>query len=770
MSGPGLRSSALPLLLVPIALLAAPGAALPGHAYYFRDFTLTFYPLRHFQALELAAGRFPTWNPLLNEGTFHFPSLYPLDLLHVLYPGPAAVSWLLTLHLPVAALAAYAWARETGIGRLGALGSGAVFALAGFTLSTLNLYVFLQALAWIPALLALMLRAARLGGRSVPAAALLVALCTSTFAVEFVAQAVVLLLALVAVGPTGTAGLRRVLAALALGLGLAAVPIGLVVEALPATQRGAGGIPEAASAFAQHPVSFLQALVPGLFGSVGAPLERWWGGRFFTGGFPYFASLYVGPVFLALASVGWPAQERRVRSVLMVASLLGLWYATGTAGGLAPALAGLPGFRSLRYPSKAVLLPFLAVVWLAGNGLARLANGAGWRLLACVLGLEAALAGGVGLVARLYDGLGELLALSPGVHATLRSRLPLDCAFVAGVALAGVALCHSVRAASAPRAAAVLLALGIADLARAGAGVNPQVAPAFFELLPELRALRLEQGRIFSFGAQNSPAFRAWLAQRAPGAGLWAFFISRQMLAPYNNVLDGIESAEGVDRTAVLAAPPAVAAHEYHPALIGSVVPKLQRAGVTHVLSLDPLSSAALTPLAEVATGVPELTIRVYALAGSRPRFYVACDLARGGRPDPSRDAGGWEAVSIDAPAAADCRQAVATRIAALPDRERYRIESDGKGYLVVAATYARGWTATVDGRPAPVLRADVRYRAVAVPKGASDVEFRYRAPGLRPGLAISLLSALVAAALLARRRAGDGRAGAEVDAHGSGR
>ena len=39
------------------ALLADPGAALPSATYYFRDITLTFLPLRLFQARELAAGR-----------------------------------------------------------------------------------------------------------------------------------------------------------------------------------------------------------------------------------------------------------------------------------------------------------------------------------------------------------------------------------------------------------------------------------------------------------------------------------------------------------------------------------------------------------------------------------------------------------------------------------------------------------------------------------------------------------------------------------------
>ena len=36
-------------------------------------------------------------------------------------------------------------------------------------------------------------------------------------------------------------------------------------------------------------------------------------------------------------------------------------------------------------------------------------------------------------------------------------------------------------------------------------------------------------------------------------------------------------------------------------------------------------------------------------------------------------------------------------------------------------------WTATIDGEPAPVLRANARFRAVAVPAGRSTVRFVVR-------------------------------------------
>src|SRR4029079_18087119 len=119
---------------------------------------------RLFQAREIAVGHWPFWNPYVNEGTFALPAFYPMDLLHALWPGPVAVSRLLVLHFPLAALACYALARELGADRFGGFVAGGVYALGGLTISSLNLYVFLQALALAPLTIVGLRRAATSGG------------------------------------------------------------------------------------------------------------------------------------------------------------------------------------------------------------------------------------------------------------------------------------------------------------------------------------------------------------------------------------------------------------------------------------------------------------------------------------------------------------------------------------------------------------------------------------------------------------------------------
>jgi hypothetical protein len=60
-------------------------------------------------------------------------------------------------------------------------------------------------------------------------------------------------------------------------------------------------------------------------------------------------------------------------------------------------------------------------------------------------------------------------------------------------------------------------------------------------------------------------------------------------------------------------------------------------------------------------------------------------------------------------------------------------------GYAVLLDEWTPGWTAAVDGAPAPLERADVVFRAVPISEGDHVVEMRYQTPGLRAGMMVSL-------------------------------
>jgi hypothetical protein len=87
------------------------------------------------------------------------------------------------------------------------------------------------------------------------------------------------------------------------------------------------------------------------------------------------------------------------------------------------------------------------------------------------------------------------------------------------------------------------------------------------------------------------------------------------------------------------------------------------------------------------------------------------------------------------------------------------QVDSEAAGYLLLTDAYFPGWTATVNGQPAPVYRADVMFRAVAVPAGKSRVVFAFQ-PGWWPWSLVigggGWLLVLVVLGLLVRRTRSD--------------
>jgi hypothetical protein len=82
------------------------------------------------------------------------------------------------------------------------------------------------------------------------------------------------------------------------------------------------------------------------------------------------------------------------------------------------------------------------------------------------------------------------------------------------------------------------------------------------------------------------------------------------------------------------------------------------------------------------------------------------------------------------------------------------RVEATAPGFLFLADQHYPGWRATVNGRPAPIHRANYTFRLVEVPAGNSVVRFEYRPWSVRIGAALSATTiTLVLAALAWRRR-----------------
>jgi hypothetical protein len=102
------------------------------------------------------------------------------------------------------------------------------------------------------------------------------------------------------------------------------------------------------------------------------------------------------------------------------------------------------------------------------------------------------------------------------------------------------------------------------------------------------------------------------------------------------------------------------------------------------------------------------------------------------------------------------------------PEIERYeparidiKVHAAAPALLVLSDLFYPGWQATVDGRPAEILRANYLMRAVPVPEGAHAVRFLYRPASFKAGLAASAVGCVAVALLIfrhvrIRRRRGD--------------
>src|SRR5262245_36189681 len=371
---PALRALALALL----DLLLVLGLGLLPRLFFWRilsdspadvatfplgDFTELHYPYRHWAAEELASGRLPSWNPFVSAGhpslgDIQFGLLYPIAQL-VARQSAGDLSLLalegqVVLHLSIAAVGAYLFARAAGAGRAGAVLAGLVFAFSGYMTSfPVQQMIILQTSVWLPwILLGLELAV----GRREPLWGLLVAVPTTLAALVGHPQTLgYVVLTAAAYGlyrlarcPSIGGLLGAALGGL-VGLGLALPALLPALEHLRLTARTDVGYRFTQSGFVPHEL-------------LGLLLPTDLGGR----------ALYVGLPVLLLAGIGVASRRGAGgfwAALLAVALLLSL----GGNAFLYPALYALvPGLQFFRDHERAALLTSLALAMLSAEGLRHL--------------------------------------------------------------------------------------------------------------------------------------------------------------------------------------------------------------------------------------------------------------------------------------------------------------------------------------------------------------------------------------------------------------
>ncbi len=719
-----------------------------GGAFYFRDLSSYFFPIRRFVVEGLRHGEVRRFNPYVNEGipVVLPPVAYPLDLLQALVPNEWGFSLLLALHVPLAALGFLYLGRTLGLRPSAAALGALAYALSGFSLSCVNLYIHVEALAWAPLVIALLLRASAGGARETAMAGAALAVCLSTTGVEIAGQAVAC--AFVLGASRRVRDQLRFGFAVLLGFALAAAPLVSLARLVSGSRRDAGFSVAESLDHSVHPVSLLQTLVAGLFGDPVASGYSYWGAAFWGGPSPYFLSLYLGGGVVCLAAIGALGAERhRGRLLLLLAAAL--LVCLGRFARLDVVLELAPFLTRFRFPVKAFFTVLVASSLLSGLGAEQLARSRqAWRPFAVLSALV-----GLGLLS-----LSLLEPALPSVFGWLEGRFFVEAypqalrgaalRAVAGdaaggalalLALAGIAALALRLRLSLEAAVVAVTALVAADLLRAGAGLNPTAHASLYTFSPEMtrvaERLRESGGRVFTCTIHAMPTFRE-AVRHVPRAAVWTTAVWRESLSPYANMDLGLPTT-GADATALVSADRSLSTGDAMCRDAGTLQ-RLREGGVRFILSVQPFDNPELrlVDVAAPARTAP-LAIHVYELERSLP--------------DPAL----WETPD-DLDGARRGRVLEGTRARYLEtaaSRVRLAAWSPSAAYLILRRTHAPGWSATVNGRPAAIVPANGRHQAIAVPAGESEVVLRYAAAGGWAGTAVSLLAAAVAGVLWLRGR-----------------
>ena len=730
------------------------------------DNPLFFVPAQLSLHRAVNQGRLPFWDPLIyagipcfsdgQSGYFYLPRLLLMRLF------PFDVAWHLSLfgHLFLAGLAAYALARDRGLGRDPALLCSTAWMLNGHCLTWLELDFSAIVAVWLPFSLWALPRAGR-SWRWVPVAASGVFCLLTSGHLQWVLYACVL----VACDSlwrlrreNRSYGVRTAVAGL-LGLMLASPLLLPSLVHMLASQR------------TDRPAAFLQSSYRQFLGSApltfcfpdawGSPANGFEFRRVFGYGNFIYPELCVfcGNVVVPLAMLGLLSSPRARRRFL-VAALLLLIPATP----LYPVLAGaVPGLAKL-VPTRLTWMICLGLTALSGVGLQGWESGqATLKARRCVALICLILMGAgclwvawmqsraSGLDAWVDSGQVRLpdreryvqpdayrLAVSDGFQRTYRL---MGTSFFPHLFTLG--LVAFLLTQSGTRARRALIVLAGAEMVWFGAHFNPVTAGPIFPDNPTARKMAELAGGdrcmgLFTIKANQMSPFGVSLVE-----GYNSFF--PRSTAPVVSHLAGY-----LPQAPILSSTPGLAA-----ALANS--PWLDLLNVGYVLGLNPAPPA---PKWEpIVDAVPPLSL--FHNQNCLPRVRVVGQAIV--EPDPGRAIDRVERGEIDAR-----RTTVVTaELGSLggegessvtsyePEKVTVQADIRGRAVAVLADAFAPGWTVTVDGQERPLLRCDVMLRGVVLSDGRHEVIFRYRPPGLVFGciLAALALATMASLAMLTVRR-----------------
>ena len=704
------------------------------------DLVSFLWPLYRFTARSLLAGKLPLWNPHLYSGAPFIAdnqssAFYPINLVaFALFGEPTyeIMEGLVVLHIWLAGVNMYALARGLGMGRPAALLGGIAFCFSDLFVTHIGNLNLNATAAWLPLLMLFCHRALspsatqdrgvrparRNAGRAAAAGAVLAiaALAGHAQMLLFLTLAFGLyLLCQLAADrrwgwpySSGTLGLAALI--VMVGIGGAALTLLPALEMAGHTGRGHLTYEEAIR-YSLPPKALIGMLVPGFFGR--GPTNFW-------GSWDRVEVGYIGAVGLVLAIVGLvrtagsrqPAN--RSRSPIRFFALLAPLALVLAMGGYTPLYRLLyrlvPPFDQIRAPARLILLMNLGLAVLAAYGFDQLLRGRRGRP-AVAVGLAA-------LVAAC-----TLLALGLPAAQTVPplDRVPQT---TAGVIIASVLLGSAGLFLLLSRwtrwSAHLLLPLLAAELIVLGSTLEAE---------PNDPTLGFQHPDIVSFLKEDPALFRiesvagSWQPDAALAHGLYDIggVYNPLELAPYQAYRWGLGER-------------------------GS--PLYNLLGARYVLANkgEPPGDARLAP---VYTANPDLDVYLNTAALPRALLVHQAQIV-------TDHAAAWEAIRAPGfdpaetvileegePLAVDPGDGERRLYFARYDLNQVElvVQTPVDSYLVLSDVYYPGWRATVDGKPAELLRADYVFRAVPVPAGEHTVRLEFAPWTWRAGLWVSIIT-----------------------------